>query len=131
MQKPVLQALVLADHVYIDGPSGKKVIAGAFNRLWARSFPTNLGRTTWAYVCLTEVRGSVAVSLKYIDLQTNAVLLGNQPLEITSTDPLASHELVVEVPPFPMPHEGTFVFEVYVGDQSIGSLRIAVNLLKE
>ena len=131
MQKPVLQALVLADHVYIDGASGKKVIAGTFNRLFASAFPTKLGRTTWAYVCMTEVRGCVPVSLKYTDLQTNEVLLSNKPLEITSIDPLASHELVVEVPPFPMPHQGTFIFEVFAGQESIGSLRISVEPLKE
>ena len=33
MPKPVLQALVLADHVYQDKTTGKMVIAGTFNRL--------------------------------------------------------------------------------------------------
>jgi hypothetical protein len=31
--KPVLQALVLADHVYQDKITGKKIIAGTFNRV--------------------------------------------------------------------------------------------------
>ncbi|MBN1395188.1 MAG: hypothetical protein JW959_09205 [Pirellulales bacterium] len=33
MPKPVLQALVLADHVYQDKITGKKIIAGTFNRV--------------------------------------------------------------------------------------------------
>ena len=33
MPRPVLQALVLADHVYKDAFTGKMVIAGTFNRL--------------------------------------------------------------------------------------------------
>ncbi len=33
MPKPVLQALVLADHVYQDKSTGKKIIAGTFNRV--------------------------------------------------------------------------------------------------
>ena len=34
MPKPVLQALVLADHVYQDRATGKFVIAGTFNRVF-------------------------------------------------------------------------------------------------
>ena len=33
MPQPVLQALVLADHVYQDKVTGKKIIAGTFNRV--------------------------------------------------------------------------------------------------
>ncbi len=33
MTKPVLQALVLADHIYQDKITGKKIIAGTFNRV--------------------------------------------------------------------------------------------------
>ena len=131
MQKPVLHALVLADHIYVDAATGKNIIAGAFHTLWARRFPTTLGRTTWAYVCLTEVRGSVSVSLRYTDLQSCEVLLATKPLVMTSTNPLVSHELIVEVPPFPMPHAGTYVFEVYAGAESVGSFRLTAAELKE
>lgn len=31
--KPVLQAILLADHVYVDGNTGKHVVAGVFDRL--------------------------------------------------------------------------------------------------
>ena len=34
MPKPVLQALVLAEHVYQDRATGKMIIAGTFNRLF-------------------------------------------------------------------------------------------------
>jgi len=131
MRKPVVQALVLADHIYVDAATGKKVIAGAFHALWAGKFPTKLARTTWAYICLTEVRGSVSVSLKYTDLQTNQVLLSTSAVDIKSDNPLASHEMIVEVPPFPMPHAGTYVFEVFSGGESLGSLRLTVAELKE
>lgn len=131
-QKPILQALVLADHVYVDAATGKKIIAGTFSQLLAASFPRMFGRTTWAYVCLTEVRGTVPIALRYTDLQTNEVLLSTRALTIQSDDPLASRELMIEVPPFPMPHAGTYVFEVYAGDEAIGSLRIlAVKLQTE
>lgn len=82
VQKPILQALVLADRIYVDVLTRKTVIAGAFNRLWATKFPTKFGSTTWAYVCLTELQGSVPIALRYTDLQTNEVLLDTKTLTI-------------------------------------------------
>lgn len=131
VQKPILQALVLADHVYADAITGKKIIAGVFHNLWAATFPTKFGRLTWAYVCLTEVQGSVPITLRYTDLRTNEVLLSTRPLTMQSSDPLQSCELLIQVPPFPMPHTGTYVFEVFAGDESIGSLRITVGEVKK
>lgn len=34
MPKPVLQALILADHVYQDRETGKRIIAGTFNQIF-------------------------------------------------------------------------------------------------
>lgn len=130
VQKPTLQALVLADQVYVDARTGKKIISGTFSNLWAKTFPASFGRSTWAYVCLTEVQGTVPITLRYTDLANNEVLLGTKEISVQSDNPLASHELIVEVPPFPMPHAGVFVFEVYAGDEAIGSLRITASELQ-
>jgi hypothetical protein len=45
MPKPVLQAMVLADHVYQDSTTGKFIIAGTFTRLWCSRKPL-LGQPT-------------------------------------------------------------------------------------
>jgi len=34
--------------------------------------------------------------------------------------------LAVEVPPFPMPHEGVYAFELHAGGEMIGARRIRV-----
>ena len=125
--KPILQALVLADHVYTDKHSGKKVIAGTFNHLSASQFPAQFSRSTWAFICLTDVQGKVEVNLRYVDLSTNELLMETKAITVTSRDPLASPELMVEVPPFPMPHEGVYAFEVHVGGEMLGSVRVQVS----
>ncbi len=125
--QPVLQALVLADHIYVDARTGKKVIAGTFNRLWGRKFPTSFGRTCFAFVCLTEVRGQTELRLVYRDLSDDRKLLEVKNLKVKARDPLASVEVMVEIPPFPMPHPGAFAFEVHCGGEVLGSLRIMVS----
>lgn len=124
--KPVLQALVLADQIYVDRRTGKKVIAGTFDRLWARDFPTKYRTTTWAFVSLTDLQGSAQIQLRYTDLRTNEVLLVTKPMAVTCDNPLQSVELFVEVPPFPMPYPGAYAFELYVGEELLGSLRVSV-----
>ncbi|HVJ82757.1 MAG TPA: hypothetical protein VNC50_16935 [Planctomycetia bacterium] len=130
--RPVLQALVLADHIYVDAKSGKKIIAGTFNHLAAPSFPSVFGRTTFAFISLTEVHGTVPITLRYVDLQNGETLLELRNLEMEApNDPLATVEMVVEIPRFPMPHEGAFAFEVYSNEEPIGSLRIYVTPAEE
>jgi hypothetical protein len=121
---PVLQALVLADHIYEDKRTGKKVIVGTFNRIWAKEFPSVLGRSTFAYLCLTDVDGTAELQLRYTDLTDHSVLTESTRAPISARDRLSSSEIIIEVPPLPMPHEGAYAFEAYVDDRLIGSLRI-------
>lgn len=129
--EPVLQALVLADQIYADAGSGKKVIAGTFNQLRATQFPAMFSRTTHAFICLTDIQGTVELVLRYVDLRTNEVLMESPGVSVSSDDPLKSVEIVAEVPPFPMPHEGTFAFELHAGGTLLGSLRILVSKTKK
>lgn len=126
-QHPKLQAIVLADRIYADQQTGKKIIAGTFNTLSSTRFPCKYNTTTFAYICATNVRGRAPLHLRYVDLKTNEILFRSGELELLSQGPLESIELIVEVPPFPMPHPGVFVFEVVSREEPIGSYRILVN----
>jgi len=126
--RPILQALVLADHIYIDAKTGKKIIAGTFNHLAAPAFPSDFGRTTYAFISMTEVHGNTPITLKYTDLSNSETLMEIRDLPMEApNDPLATVEMVVELPRFHMPHEGIFAFEVHVHEEQIGSLRIQVS----
>lgn len=122
---PILQALVLADHVYIDQKTGKKVIAGTFNHFVADEFPTAITRPKFAFLSLTDIRGKIAVALELLDLSSDHVVLRIEGLEVEANDPLETVEMVVEIPQIPLPHAGVYAFEAKVDDAVIGSLRIA------
>lgn len=125
--KPVLQALVLADHVYVDVYSGKKVIAGTFSALFSDRFPCVLGRPTHAYISMTEAEvGLVALELRYVDLSNDQVLMKTD-IEVKSQGPLSTVDFISEVPPIPMPHDGAYAFELLWNNELVGSLRVTVN----
>lgn len=129
--KPTVQAFLLADQVYQDRASGKWIIAGTFDRLFARELPTAFSRTTFAYVNLTSLRGTVQLKLKFVDMADLRVLMESPPVEIQSNDPNAKLEVAFPIPPFPMEHEGIFSFELHADDELIGSLRVKINKLQE
>lgn len=128
--KPILQALILADQIYTD-VSGKRIIAGTFNKLISSELPSVLSRNTFAYLSFTETRGETAFQLRYVDLSTSKVLLETATIKFISPGPLESVEIAIEVPPFPMPHAGAFAFEVHCAGELLGSQRMTIALLGE
>ncbi len=131
---PVLQALILADHVYTDTNTGKRVIAGTFSRLFAREFHPKMhfSRTTWAYVSLTNMSGKYALQLQYVDLENKEKqLMKSTELQVDAKDPLGTLDFAMEVPPFPMPHPGKFAFELLANGAIAGSLRLSVEKVED
>ena len=129
--QPVLQAFVLADHIYMDASSGKKVIAGTFNHLTAPSLPGQFSGSKYAFVALTDLHGELELSLRFVDLNGGETLFELRGLRVESKDPLATVELVVEIPELPMPHEGVFAFEIHAAGQMIGMVRLFISSHEE
>jgi len=150
--KPTLQALLLADHVYQDKASGKKIIAGTFNVLNVRKPKPAADDTTsgaqepakpgeglrqlsaaevmragspFAFISLTEIRGPTSLELRYVDLSNNAVLV-NACFSVTQEDPLETVEAIVPMPQLPAPHTGVYALELIWNDELMGCLRIKV-----
>lgn len=122
---PVLQALVLADHIYTD-QSGKRIICGTFSKIWSQTIPGVFSRPTWAFILLTDVVGSVALQLRYVHLKDNRILMQSPAIKVESTDPLVPLDIAMQVPPFPLPEEGFYSLECYANETMIGSVRLQV-----
>ena len=124
--KPELQAVVLADNVYTDVHTNKKIVAGTFNQLWSDRFPATLSKITQAYLVLTNCHGVQNLRIRYVDLKDESVLLESPEIKLTINDPLERHEVVMDVPPLPMPHEGEYDFQVYCDGNKIGHIQVSV-----
>lgn len=150
MPKPILQALVLADHVYKDALTGKMIIAGTFNQVFFTQPSTEAEQSdknvenieqagarkmNWhevvkagspfAYISLTNVRGEVPLELRYVDLDDNLAIICSQ-FCVRASSPLDTVEAVIQLPPLPTPHAGIYALELLADNEPLGSHRVTV-----
>ena len=137
--KPVLQALVIAEHVY-EAKDGKKVIAGTFNqvtfgRIAAKEIEQPGGTkrrllaggahsgAPYAYISLTDVCDGTELTLQFVNLSTNKVQFETR-VALKCEERLATIEIVAPLPRLSITEAGVYAFEVLCEGELIGSHRI-------
>jgi hypothetical protein len=147
--KPVLQALLIADHVYVDKVTGKKVVAGIFHRMhFTPAKPiqeqnSEEGRirlhippgglqagSPFCYISLTEVRNQQHFALRYVDLADDRMYFQSE-FDVDCRNPLETIEIVLPLPPLPANKAGVFALELLWNDEHLGSHRINVDEVKQ
>jgi hypothetical protein len=146
MPKPVLQAMVLADHVYQDRTTGKHIIAGTFTGLFFGSSKvqqadnesdrqdvtgpiTRIG-SPCLYIALVEVHGQVPLDLKYIDLSDSSVLFEAQVV-VAANDPVAVAEYIIPMPMLPARQAGNYSLDLLHDGEILGSWRVSVRKIPD
>lgn len=140
--KPVLQALILADRVYEDKLTGKRVIAGTFSTLRFRKAPvsetTQEGQmmrmaippggmhagSPYAYVSMTDVHNQAKLLLRYVNLETQDMVFQTE-IVVNCDDRLATVELAIPLPSLPV-IAGVYALEVISEEELLGSHRVIV-----
>jgi len=142
--RPILQALLLCDRVYID-TAGKAIIAGVFDR-WCFRLPkpaasgndvVELGAvirksvneiqdvgTPWVFISLTDVKGPTKLELRFEEL-TGSEVYFSADIEVTSEDPLGSIKVGLPVPRLPN-KAGDYILDLLHEDVSLGSHRVKI-----
>jgi hypothetical protein len=136
---PVLQALVVADRVYEDKGTGKKIIAGTFSRLFFKK-PAPAGQpiqippsgaqmgSPFAYISLTDIHGAASLIIRYIRLDgpEGKPVFQTDAINVRCEDRLATVELAIPLPPLPI-IKGVFALEVLCEGELLGSHKIVVD----
>src|SRR5687767_11671591 len=144
MPRPVLQAMVLADHVYRDADTGKFLIIGTFGNFFIRPLPkavpdgekdpdiqgeqrrsttgdVSQAGSPYLYLALTGIHGKQSLQLQFVDLDDSSVSLKGE-IEITSPDPLILGEFKVGLPPLlpMMKKPGTYSLDLLYDGEILG-----------
>jgi hypothetical protein len=143
--KPILQALLLADKVYEDKSTSKKIVAGIFNQMilvgehaQPKTVTDEFGGiktivpagmhsgSPSAYISVTEVRRPTTLEVRFVFLDEYEALLHGE-IEVNAPSPLDTVEIVVPLPPLPCNRPGTYALEVLCDDELLGSHRLRVS----
>ncbi|MCH7752760.1 MAG: hypothetical protein IH898_11475 [Planctomycetes bacterium] len=147
--KPVLQALLVADHVYDDKVTNKKVVAGIFHDMYflrreeVQQVDLESGKakivippggmkagSPFSYISLTDVRGKQEFDLRYVRLRDDKTIFESH-FQVDCPDPLATVEVMLPLPPLPADQPGIYALELLWNQEPLGSYRIAVREMKE
>lgn len=146
---PLLQSLLVADHVYLDQRTGKAIICGVFHVIYchepqkqeekaeiaaAPEDESTRGRrelarrvkvgSPYAYVAITDLKGARQFELRFVDLADQDVLF-SFGFTMESNDPLAVREVVVQLPELRLSSiNGVYALELLCEDEWLGSHRI-------
>ena len=159
MVKPILQALLLADYVYEDRRTGKKVVAGIFSALGVVKGQQQEEESTleepgaghpqehklkvsgveragspYVYISLTELHGATELRLRYVSLdaslESREALFETSPFSVVARSPVDSVEIVLPVPPLPR-IPGVYALELLFGDELLGAHRVTVQQIEQ
>lgn len=144
--KPIIQAILLADHVYQDRLTGKYVIAGTFNSLLVgkpeiesdlepqaltpqqaeiiKHAEFHHVGSPWFYLNLVEVRGAIELVLRFVSLRDEKPYFEGK-VSVTNDDPNEAVEIASHLPRLPS-RSGVYALEVLFENELLGFLRVNV-----
>lgn len=126
--KPLLQAFLLADHVYADRATGKKIVAGIFQQVMSTGNHADLA-PSWVYACLTGVPPKFTVQLRLVDLSTHEAVAESAVIDAThGLGRLAPHEIVLPIPRLQFGRSGVFDFELIIDGETLKGCRFEVKV---
>jgi len=147
--KPELKSLLIADHVYVDSVTNKKIVAGVFHEMYftrrkeVEQTNTETGKvkinvapggmqasSPFAYIALTEVKGQQEFELRYVRLKDDKQFFGTT-FQVDCPDPLVVVEVVLALPILPANEPGVHALELLWNQEPLGSCRITVREKRE
>lgn len=142
MVKPVLQAMVLADHVYQDRLTGKHIIAGTFTKIIFRKprdgkitdgkvagetvpvWQASQMGSSLLYLAFTSVHNTPELHLRFVDLSDASVLL-ELKFNLQAEDPVAVVELSIPMPRLPIERKkACYSLDLLWQNEQLGAWRI-------
>lgn len=140
--QPTLQALLVADRIYVDKDSGKRIIVGVFQQLRVFKAPLSdaqkdtriqkmgaVAGSPFVYGSLTDVVGEQKFDLRYVRLKDDVVIFATE-ITATSPDRLANVEFSLALPLLPTDPPGAYALELLWDSIPLGSYRIIVTETK-
>lgn len=150
---PILQALLIADKIYVDKDTGKHVIAGVFRDIiLGGSKKTESSQeagsnsdheelvsvtplqfvqmgTPSVYISMVGVHGSRGFCLRFVSLKDHSVVFETR-FDVDCKNPLEVIEITMPLPPLHLNGVGAHALELLCADEPLGEFRVNVRKIE-
>jgi len=128
-QPPFILSLHICDQVIRDQLTGKVSIIGCFENIPAHKFPA-MHPLMAAVAELTDARSSFPVTLLLVHDDESLPPLAKAELEIESSDPLAVHTIMIQIPQVVFPEPGTYRVQLFSSSTFLLERRLNLFLIQ-
>jgi hypothetical protein len=115
---PLCKAILLCQRAIIDARTGMPSIIGIFNSFLVKGFPGKTLKCT-TYLQLEDGIGDYAVTVEVHDLREDLVLARTHGKKIEFPTKRTKINLIIDVPPLPIAHQGIYDLVVFADAQEI------------
>ena len=118
-QVPIVNAMLLCEHVHQDTASGKSTLLGVFDELRVSRPAADLDAFA-VYLSLTNMRGRYSIDLRWLHGDTEdelARISETEPFDVA--DPLSRLEIVVLGNLLPIPEPGRYVLRLSINGRHV------------
>jgi hypothetical protein len=124
-EKPLCLALIICNDVIEDKRSGNKTLVGLFNGIMTNALPATHPRL-YLMATLTSGTGEWPFAFRISGPDGQEVMRMSDTARFT--DPLAVHDLVVEVRNLPFQEAGVYFVDLLLAEQPIMNRRFTVQI---
>lgn len=114
---PVLVAVLICDAAVTDPGTGKKNLIGIFDRIFARTIPTE--QSVSVYVKLADAIGRYKMEVRFVQVESGRPLIQAEG-ELQAPDRLQSMDFFIQFQSLPLIAEGRFEFQVWANSVYLG-----------
>lgn len=123
---PQCKSLLLCEKTIRDGRTGKPSLINVFNAFVLESYPAHTP-TSFLFAQLTGALGPCQLRAHVLDLHRDAIVLQSALMDVHFPDKLAMMDVIVEIPPMPIPHPGLYDLVLLADGQEIQRLQFLVH----
>jgi hypothetical protein len=122
---PIVQAMLLADHIHIDPATGKRYILGTYNQLMGVRFPHIVSRLN-LFIALTEAHGPTLLRVRVVDMdeEFGSLVESTHSANMFNPNDLYYFSLTLSVT-FPTP--GIYRIQLFAENELLRELRLRVD----
>jgi hypothetical protein len=124
-EKPICTALVICNEVIEDKRSGNKTLVGLFNSIMTGQVPATHPRM-FVFASLTSGTGEWTFALRITSPNEREVMRMQDTVRFT--DPLANHDLVIELRNLPVEEAGVYFVDLLLNETPLANRRFTVTL---